>query len=304
MADKDKDKDKTSWRKKLHVSRPKTPKPLDLDEPVIERRKPHSHHGIDVSVWRKTLQGSRPATPSEPLTPLEDRSSTVDDSVDVGPPEYSILDSKASTLNLEALKPSSASTFEASRHRPSLSTETSRLEESKAHLKPSSKPKGARAWTNIFPLGTGLKPPEPLEDPWAEVKDPALEPDVDPMIIMLGVTSRLMHGEGAALPKSYNPPLLRLIEDYRKIREEKERLEQQLREEIDRSQKAKAEWAEREHRYTAETERLRLGIERKHSWTEGMNAARQSRTLNQRAVRWNLGEEEPKNDFDKGDAYL
>jgi hypothetical protein len=121
-----------------------------------------------------------------------------------------------------------------------------------------SKPKLAR-YTSLFSsFKEAIKGPE-FAEPWSE-EAPSFEPYVDPLNALQSVRSHMISTSSRPIPTEYNNGLFRIFDDYRRVREEKQRLDI-LMQEITRDwNKAEERWSESELRYETEIRRLDLLI--------------------------------------------
>ncbi|USP73277.1 uncharacterized protein yc1106_00551 [Curvularia clavata] len=140
-----------------------------------------------------------------------------------------------------------------------------------------SKPKLARYASLFATFKETSKGPEFLE-PWGEEAPPRFQPYIDPLQVIQSVRSHIVKCS-TPVPLEHNSGLLRLFEDYRKIREQKEGLEKLLEETLEDWTQAQGQWTHSEDRYTAEIRRLELLIAHGTSGMEGLVQARQGSVL-------------------------
>lgn len=142
-------------------------------------------------------------------------------------------------------------------------TRRKRSEPSTPHR--NSKPKLAR-YTSLFSsFKESSRGPEST-DPWSEEAPSSFEPYVDPMQVLQCVRSHMV-GTNTPIPLDYNNGLFRIFEDYRKVRDEKERLETLSEDILKDWRHAESSWWDAELCYKAEIRRLDLLIAK---GTDGM----------------------------------
>jgi hypothetical protein len=121
------------------------------------------------------------------------------------------------------------------------------------------------------PFATTIKPePEPSDGPtrrfpsWA-VEDTFPNPSAEQLTD--AVTCRLMSQPYDALPAGFNGTLLQILEAYRDLSDERDRLERRITEEVESrlaersaTQQAESLWEEERRTYKAEVKRLELVI--------------------------------------------
>lgn len=123
-----------------------------------------------------------------------------------------------------------------------------------------SRPKLAR-YTSLFTsIKETAKTPD-FSEPWGEDAPQLFQSHVDLIQVMQSVQSHIMNSY-SPLPSEHHSGLLRLFEEYRKIREQKERLDTLLRDVLRDWGQAEECWNQFEDRYNAEIRRLELIIAR------------------------------------------
>lgn len=147
-------------------------------------------------------------------------------------------------------------------------SEDARSERSETAAPPrDSKPKFAR-YTSLFASFKETSEGPGFLEPWSEEAVPRFQPYVDPLQVMQFVRSHIVKCS-TPVPLEHNSGLLRLFEDYRKVREQKERLEKLLEETLEDWTEAQGQWTQSEDGYNAEIRRLELLIARGTSGIEG-----------------------------------
>ncbi|KAF2278487.1 uncharacterized protein EI97DRAFT_456875 [Westerdykella ornata] len=231
------------WRKKLHDRRPKTPLEVKgTGDGVTENEKPTDQPATtpaakaDKPFWRKTLHDSRPQS----ALGLHVAASRGDDT------NGSRRDSGSSISALPA---------------PRARNET--------------RPKFARYLSEYLSLTAGPKPEFPFPEPWDEDAPFEPEPPVDPLFALQHIRSHIGNRGWIPLPVQHNSGILRIFEDYQKVREEKERLNDLLKNTLDDFQIAEESWGEEKSRYQDEIRRLELLIAQGAPGMVGLMEARQ-----------------------------
>ncbi|KAF2444230.1 hypothetical protein P171DRAFT_28826 [Karstenula rhodostoma CBS 690.94] len=139
------------------------------------------------------------------------------------------------------------------------------------------KPKLARYLTGYLAIKDPSKEPE-FGEPWSEML-PCSREYVDPMVSLQSVFSHMTTNPSCPIPLHYNNGIFRVFEDYRKIREEKERLDNLLHETFEGYRAAERFYDKAEAEYQAEIRRLELLIARGTSGMDGMIKARSDSTV-------------------------
>jgi hypothetical protein len=136
-------------------------------------------------------------------------------------------------------------------------------------LRRDSKPKLAR-YTSLFAnFKDSSKEPEfGFSAPWGEDAPPPFEIYIDPLDVVTSVRSH-MANTSWPIPLEHNSGLFRVFEDYRKVREQKERVSTMLEDTLKEWKKAEEHWDRSRDRYGAEIRRLELLIARGTSGLPG-----------------------------------
>jgi hypothetical protein len=151
---------------------------------------------------------------------------------------------------------------------PSIDTQDTRSDTSEPAT-PRRSAKLARLVTGYRTLKDASKEPDSSE-PWNDEGPPMETPFVDPLLSLQSVYSHMNTLPTRPIPVDYNSRLFHIFEDYRKIRGEKERLEQLLQASFEGYRKAEQASVDIESRYQAEVRRLEILIARgKHSGMAG-----------------------------------
>ena len=100
-------------------------------------------------------------------------------------------------------------------------------------------------------------------------------PPIDPLIVVQTVRSHITNQSWKPVPVEYNSGLLRLFEDYRRIREAIEGVSGQYRVMIEGYRSAEQSWIMEEGHYQEEIRRLELMIARGATGMSGVIEARQ-----------------------------
>lgn len=129
------------------------------------------------------------------------------------------------------------------------------------------KPKLAHYLSGYLAIKDASKEPE-FGEPWLEMPPPSRE-YVDPMVSLQSVFSHMITNPSCPIPLHYNNGIFRVFEDYRKIREEKERLDNLLHESFEGYRAAERFYDKAEAEYQAEIRRLELLIARGTSGVDG-----------------------------------
>lgn len=147
--------------------------------------------------------------------------------------------------------------------------------------KSGTKPKLHRYWSNL----TGGPQKEEnffLSEPWSEDFPLTFEPVVDPLVVVQSVRSHLSRISAEPIPVAQGSGILRVFEDYRKVREEKEKLDGLIKDTLDDYQTAEEFWNRTEERYQEEIRRLELIIARGASGMSALMKARQGSVIDKR----------------------
>ncbi|KAF2814174.1 uncharacterized protein BDZ99DRAFT_567843 [Mytilinidion resinicola] len=166
-------------------------------------------------------------------------------------------------------------------------------ERSTSRLRP--RPKLTRYLSNYLAISAPQKSDELFSDNfWDNLGQPAdVEPKVDPYMVVQSISTMLLRNPNKPLPVAHNSGLLHLIENYRNLREEKEKLDELLKETLDGFKEAEERWATEEHNFRSEIRRLELIIARgKQGMTELMRARQGSVIHRKRKVHKTQSEEQ------------
>jgi hypothetical protein len=134
-------------------------------------------------------------------------------------------------------------------------------------LRKVTKPKLARYISSYRSIKDASKEPE-FGEFWIEMPPPYTE-YVDPMRSLQSVFSHMTTSPFCPIPLHYNSGILRVFEDYRKVREERARLENLLHETFEGYRAAERFYDNAEAEYQAEIRRLELVIARGTLGMEG-----------------------------------
>ncbi|KAH7138237.1 hypothetical protein B0J11DRAFT_421529 [Dendryphion nanum] len=120
-----------------------------------------------------------------------------------------------------------------------------------------SRPRLTRYISDYWAFGT----PDESEfsSPWDEHAPPIPEP-IDPFSVVEAVRAHIRNSSSHGIPSEHNSGLLRVFEDYRKAREEKERVQEILRGTLVDWIAAQESWKSKEDKYEAEIRRLEFII--------------------------------------------
>jgi len=210
---------------------------------------------LDNKSWRKIGQSKPPKKQSKSLTPLKpdkDSPTAPEDSAD-------------------RLRHSSWRKLQGSRPQTPVSavpitpvfedTDEARSERSETPApRRDSKPKLAR-YTSLFANFKETSRAPDFSEPWSEDAPPVFPLYVDPLEALQAVRLHMVNSS-QPIPLEYYCGLFRIFEDYRKAREQKERLGELLEVTLQDWEKAEEQWRRAEDRYGAEIRRLELLIAR------------------------------------------
>lgn len=143
-----------------------------------------------------------------------------------------------------------------------------------------SKPKLAR-YTSLFNTFRETSKGPEFAEPWSEDAPPPLPSCADPLHALQSVHSHMMQFS-TPVPLEYSSCLFRVFEDYRKVREEKERVEALLQATLTSWKEAEMGWVESEVCYMKEIRRLELLIAKGTSGMTGLFEARQGTIIKRR----------------------
>lgn len=129
------------------------------------------------------------------------------------------------------------------------------------------KPKLARYISGYLSIKDASKESD-FAEPWVEMPPPYTE-YVDPLVSLQSVFSHMTSNPARPIPLHLNSGIFRIFEDYRKVREEKERLEILLHETFEAYRSAEEFHDNTEIEYQAEIRRLEILIARGTSGMAG-----------------------------------
>ncbi|EUC49728.1 hypothetical protein COCMIDRAFT_32944 [Bipolaris oryzae ATCC 44560] len=136
-----------------------------------------------------------------------------------------------------------------------------------------SKPKLSR-YTSLFASFKDSARIPDFSEPWSEEAPRPFEAYVDPLLVTQSVRLHIT-SSSSPIPTEHHSGLLRVFEDYRKVRDQKEHLEMLLEETLRDWSQAQIGWSYSEDAYHAEIRRLELLIARGASGMMGLVQARQ-----------------------------
>ncbi|OCK82414.1 hypothetical protein K432DRAFT_391254 [Lepidopterella palustris CBS 459.81] len=143
-----------------------------------------------------------------------------------------------------------------------------------------SKAKLSRYISNYLAITTAAKPEEFTRNFWDTLGEPIdLEEKVDPLQIVQSISSRLISAPQKPIPIQHNSGLLHLMENYRNLRLEKERIEELLKQTLDGFRAAEEKWEADEASYRAEVRRLELIIAKGKQGLSELIRARQDSVI-------------------------
>lgn len=218
--------------------------------------------------WRGVLQhGGRSKTP-DPWAPKSPSTNNVmlDSTRDAVEPlfEANRLPSRPSSPTPTVL---SLSSFD---REDNESTHKNPNEETPRH----SRPKLTRYISDYWAFGAHEDHELQFSSPWDENEPPKPEP-VDSLTVIEAVRAHLRDPTARGIPASHNSGVLRVFEDYRKIREDNDRIQDLLRQTLVDWIEADSSWSLKEDRYQAEIRRLELIIAKGSTGMAGLIKARQ-----------------------------
>jgi hypothetical protein len=144
------------------------------------------------------------------------------------------------------------------------------------------RPKLSRYISDYLFLSNAQKDSDVFSEPWNENTRPLIEPPPDPLITLQAVRSHIAHIPSKPLPTEHNSGILHIFEDYRKVREGKERLDALMQETLEDYKLSEAAWAATEDRYQEEIRRLELIIAQGKSGMETLVKARQGSVVDRK----------------------
>lgn len=140
-------------------------------------------------------------------------------------------------------------------------TRSERSETSTTNRKITPRPKLSRYLSGYLAIKEASKEPE-FPEPWSEDALPAFVPLIDPLVVLQSVHTHLVRNSSRPIPVEHHSGILRIFEDYKKVREEKERLHRVLQETLSGYEAAEKSWEASEDRYHEEIRRLDLLVAR------------------------------------------
>jgi hypothetical protein len=239
--------DKKGWRNRLQEKRPKTPV-------AVKSAGEASHAQNDTADGKSTGKHRsqqmdklnwRPSCPQIPATVP---------SALAGVDRGDVEDARSDITNLDATTPS----------RPNIP-----------------RPRLSRFMSDYLTLSNTSKGVA-FSEPWSEDAPPILEPPMDPLLAVQAVRSHIYNLSTKPIPVDHNSGLLRVFEDYRKIRYERDRLDAILQETLEGYKTAEETWLATEARYESEIRRLELLIARGTTGMTGLMHARQGTVVDRK----------------------
>ncbi|KAF2121955.1 hypothetical protein BDV96DRAFT_640028 [Lophiotrema nucula] len=229
----------------------------------------------DKSGWRKKFHAGRPKTPL-PVNVAEEEGKVTDDTARRPQAEKSgwkktIQGSRAVTPIATALSATAEEDGDDSRIEQG--SELSTLHRRSDPPRPSSK----RHWSSYIAI-TGPKE-HIFSEPWSLDSPLLLEPPVDPFMVLQSVRSHISKLPTEPIPVQHHSGILRVFEDYRKVRAKKENIEDLLNVTLGDFKRAEESWTASEDQYKAEIRRLELLIARGTSGMAGLMRARQDSVI-------------------------
>ncbi|EFQ96643.1 hypothetical protein PTT_00125 [Pyrenophora teres f. teres 0-1] len=210
---------------------------------------------LDNKSWRKIGQSKPPKKHSKSLTPLK-----IDKESPIFPEDSADRLRQSSWRKLQGSRPQTpvsavpiTPVFE--------DTDEARSERSETPApRRDSKPKLAR-YTSLFANFKDNSRASDFSEPWSEDAPPVFPPYVDPLDALQAVRLHMVNS-CQPIPLEHYSGLFRIFEDYRKAREQKERLGDLMEVTLQDWEKAEEQWRLAEDRYVAEIRRLELLIVR------------------------------------------
>lgn len=138
-----------------------------------------------------------------------------------------------------------------------------------------SKPRLAR-YTSLFNSFKETSKGPDFAEPWSEDTPLPLQSYVDPLHALQSVHSHMIKFS-TPIPLEHNSGLFRVFEDYRKVREEKERVETLLQDTLTSWEMAEKDWTDAELCYKSEIRRLELLIAKGTSGMTGLVSTQRTR---------------------------
>ncbi|KAF2007741.1 hypothetical protein P154DRAFT_583930 [Amniculicola lignicola CBS 123094] len=242
---------------------------------------------VDKGGWRKVIQTGRPRTPIQPNTVA---ASGMEGGATVVTTGFSTVPGPADTFERRRSQTIEKSSWRKTFHgtRPStpvagLPTENDDTVSEHGHeMTPRRlKPKLSRYLSNYLSLSNPPKTSD-FSEPWSEDAPPAWITPVDPIIVLQSVHSYLLSNPSMPLPVQHNSGLLVIFEHYRKLREQKELLDGQMKEVLDAYEADEKMWESKEDACRREIRRLELIIARGTSGMSALIKARQGSVVDRK----------------------
>ncbi|KAF2869003.1 hypothetical protein BDV95DRAFT_108906 [Massariosphaeria phaeospora] len=145
------------------------------------------------------------------------------------------------------------------------------------------RPKLARYLSGYLAIKDEAKEPNFLQ-PWSEDAPPVFVPLVDPLVVLQSIHSHLINDSSQAISAEHNSGVLRVLEDYKKVRREKERLDALLQDTIKGFEVAETVWSTTEERYQEEIRRLDLLVAHSTIGMAGLMKVRQQSVVDRKRV--------------------
>ncbi|KAF2259998.1 hypothetical protein CC78DRAFT_585382 [Lojkania enalia] len=264
------------------VEKPTTGKPQELDIGI----KGHKEGAMpDKAGWRKKIQqGTRPRTPVQPKNTTEDKTTVEEQAQRRGPPQQDKSGWRKTIHGGKVDTPSGAATAASIGDDANDARSDQGLETSTSRLRSGPKPKLSRYLSDYLTL-TAPSKDQIFSEPWTEDAPAAFVPPVDPLVVLQPVRTYFCKFPSQALPPQHNSGLLRLFEDYEKIRKEKGNLDNLLKETLEGFRSAEDSWAAAKVGYQEEIRRLELMIACGTSGVAGLLKARQESIMQRRPRR-------------------
>lgn len=255
--------------------------------------------------WRKRFQEKRPKTPvQQKATASFDDAASLDDQFERISDRFRLAHapekpSWRSYLGSRPQTPIPAPTVVSTGD----DTEDSRSEASSDRGRSGARPKVSRYLSDYLALSAPPKAPVKevflFSEPWCEEERMEIEPPVDPLVAVQEIRLHIGKQSWVPLPVEHNNGLLRIFEDYRKVRDTKELLDVLMKDILGAWQTAQEEWTERERRYQHEIRRLELLIAQGSTGMAGLIKARQGTIVDRnRTIRRIRSTESPKKLYD------
>ncbi|KAF2660646.1 hypothetical protein K491DRAFT_571115, partial [Lophiostoma macrostomum CBS 122681] len=231
--------------------------------------------------WRKRVLDKRPKTPQPKTTFGESTSAneTGNDKERLRPPSLDMLPWRKSHHDNRPPTPAS-SLGHSGRDDIDDSRSDAGSEVSTPRRRSGPKPRLTRLISDYLSL---TSPKVEFTEFWKEGAPLVVEPPIDPLNVVVAVRSTIQSYQ--PISTEYNSGLLRVFEDYRKVRDEKEKLEGLLKETLDDYSLFEENWAAKEGHYQDEIRRLELIIARGTAGLSGLMRARQGTVVDRKRTR-------------------